>query len=708
MISEYSVPPFINKGYYVPLVLSNGVDFCQLDFSGSMSWEEQIKGYLSYWYKKGRPNSADPLGIIKVIYKYLSPRGSIESGQFSQHFDPKTAHLYTHLEFFRFELEVETWLSDDHTLVEMLHIVKAEDSEAGLRFALYCAERCYTGKLIDVLKASKGQIETLVNDNGLPYIAYNYGNEFRGLAVSNIRVLKGSARRIKHRIYKETSTGETNIVLAGVQTGDIILRATTVIDSLDTPNFENDAWRTNSHYLNDYQTCSEIHKQKWKEYQNSSTFSCPLHHIERLFYTSLYVCKASLHPNGSTVSALAIPNNHGMGTYWDVWFTHRALLATNHVKEAEGIVNFWKASYHQARRWAKEKYGVGGARFGWVLKYDGTSFDGEQIHNNIIPLINIWDQYLFTMNKKILEDSYNLMEDSIRFIIEYALKKNGGKPYLKELICIDESSVKQKNELITVVITLRGLSIIKKTSEVLGREVSQDLLEAEDSLHTILDSLHMKDGHYAPYLNGEVGGWVIPLAFIHSPNLESFTLNIDLALKECKEEYGLGIGHSKSRVATMPWSEGIFAWSMVRNSDSRAIDYWMNMMRFTNFHGGFAESLFPYGEPSRDWFVAAHGCYLIVLCEILVQMKDNTMRIMPLGMDALPFKKFRVKNLLLEGAWRFSEELSLSGTLLYEITNLMQQKRSLDIVMPDGKRNTILLEGHTSFKGQFLKNYKRT
>ena len=47
--------PFIRAGYYVPMVLANGVDFLQLDFSGSMTFKDHIKGYISGFVATVKP-----------------------------------------------------------------------------------------------------------------------------------------------------------------------------------------------------------------------------------------------------------------------------------------------------------------------------------------------------------------------------------------------------------------------------------------------------------------------------------------------------------------------------------------------------------------------------------------------------------------------------------------------------------------------------
>jgi hypothetical protein len=696
----YAKPPFISKGYYVPVVLSNGVDFCQLDFSGSMSWEEHIKGYVSYWYKKGRPAASDPMGIVKLIYWYISEQGPVQIGDFSQRFDPLTAKLLTTVSAYKFEMQIETFLTEDHTLVELFRITKCEEKGAKLRLALYFARKTYTNKLLNTLDPVAKQIEVLRDKAGTPFFRYSYGDEFEGVGVSSLKVLKGNAKKDSPAPFQEVGERETNLVVSGLKKGDVFYRATSVVDNMDCPDFEEAAWKINRKYMKmSWKDIEASHGKTWRSYHGHSSFECPDEDISRQFALSLTVCKSALHPDGSTVSALEIPNNHEMGTYWDIWFSHRALLNANRVEEAMRIVEFWDSSYPGALAQAKNKYSVNGARFAWVLGANGLPMsDGHQIHNNIIPLINIWDQYCFTMDRAIIGKRFKMMEDCVRFVIEFALKQSDCGPYLKELISIDESGKKKRNELLTAIITLRGIEILKAAAALLSRPVSDDILNADPALRDVLKSLETKQG-YAPYEGGGSGSWGNVVPFIHSPDKRKFSKSIDFALAGCEEAYGLNVGRtSRMRCATFPWVEGIFAWAMLRNNDRRAKKYFLNMQRFTNFHGGFAEHIWIHGEPSREWFVAAHGVFVVALTEFIAQMREGVLVALPLGIKSLPFKSFKVANIRLEGAWLLSAELSSGGELTVEIRNGLAQKRTLELLFPVGNLKTFKMNSKACLK----------
>jgi hypothetical protein len=707
---QLDTPALPGKGYYVPMVLGNGVDFCPLDFSGSMSWEEHIKGYVSYWYKKGRPALADPLGIVKVIHNYIADQGPVQYGEFAQRFDPLTAQLHTTVSAYKFAMDVRTLLTDDHTLIERFTITTCEGAVPKLRLALYFAERTYTNKPLRTLTTANRQIAILRDKDGIPFFTYKHGDDFRGIGISSFRVLKGNAKKSASEIFPETGESEINLMVGGLKKGDVLLRVTTVADSLDSPDFEEMVRKTNRNYLamswNDIETA---HGTAWKRYHRRSRFACDNPAITRQFDLSLYVCKAALHPDGSTVTALAIPNNHAMGTYWDVWFSHRALLSANRIDEAMRIVRFWDLAYPGARALAKKRYAIRGARFAWILGAGGRPLgDADEIYNNIIPVLNIWDQYQFTMDRSILVKRFALLEDCVRFIIGYALKKGRQGYFLKKLIGPEESGKQKKNELLTTVMTLRGIEILKGAGAVLSCPVSADIADAEPALREILRSLETRRG-YAPYEAGEVGSWSNVLASLHLPPSERLRKNMDFALGGCQERWGLNIGRAtRMRCASFPWVEGIFSWAMLKSGDRRARDYFLNMLRFTNFHGGIAEYIFCYGEPSRDWYVAAHGMFQVALSAFLIRSEGvDSVRLFPVGYDRLPFGGMTADKFRSEGAWLFSIDPASHGMLSITIKNELNEARCLRVHVPGGGCKIYAFEPRQEIRDRFQQKKRR-
>jgi len=688
-------PPFIQRGYYVPLVLSNGVDFCQVDITGSCAFKDHIKGYGSFWYKKGRPNQSDPIALTRPYYAFKSDRGRVEAGDFSQNFDPLTGRLHTKISMYQLEMLIETFLTDDHTLIEKYKILKSTGKKGELLFFLLFYNHSYTGKPYSIIPQSEKNLTCFLKD-GIPAFLYQYGEKedlFRGQGMMGIRKIVGNPWIVPFQEGKYL----LRITVDRLRKGNDFARIITLVDDRDAADWKRECERIHAFYMTArWRDVESNNIRAWKQFSERSSFTCDEPDITDQFDTSLYVCKASLHPNGSSVSALAHPNSHGMGTYWDIWYVHSALLRTNRLEEAGKIINFWQKVFPDGKRFAKNYYKVRGARFEWTYKYNGTPHGhSEQVHSNILPGLMVWEHYLYTQDRELLKQNYRIILESVLFLIDYAMRKDSrGKYFLRELISSDESDTKKRNELLTAIGIKKGIQIARLAAGVLGEKVPDDILDAEKPIEKILNSLK-KNGIFLLDENADTGTWATIWAYIHFPDSKVFPKALDYALEGCREPYGLGIGMtSRMRCATFPWVEGIFAWAMARNGDRRAYEYLRMTNRYTNFYGGMPEYVWLHGEPSRDWFVAAHGVFLTVLCELIVVMKGDTLEVLPLGVESLPWKSVKVERFRVENGILVSFEFN---------------RDSIELILHNDAsgEKSFVIEGPNFFERVALKSRKR-
>ena len=101
--------------------------------------------------------------------------------------------------------------------------------------------------------------------------------------------------------------------------------------------------------------------------------------------------------------------------------------------------------------------------------------------------------------------------------------------------------------------------------------------------------------------------------------------------------------------------------------------------------------MWDYGEPSREWFVAAHGLFVAALCEFIVQARGEALAILPLGVAALPFRTFRAEDFRAEGGWLVSAALS-RGALTLRIRNPLAARRTLPLIFPGGRTHELDFE----------------
>ena len=670
-------PEFIRRGYYTLPVLANGVDFCMLDPSGSMAFKDHIKGYYSFWFKRGRPHAADPIGLVKLRYSFLSDKGRVEPGWFDQRLDMHAGRLLTRLKFYQLQLDVEAFLTDDHTLIERYRVRKCSARNGAFRFEQTFPKVTYTFKPVRSLGGLRGRIH-VSSEGRRALFHYRYsgeGGSFAGIGITGIRMEGGGGVAGAVQLVQQAVEPESSMTISHLRTGATFLRVTTLMDDQDSPAWETEAQRVHAHYMaRDFANVRRDHAKQWREYSGRSSFECSNAAVTQGFDISLAVCRMGQHPSGSIATQLAVPCNHGMGTYWDAWFVGAGLLRTNHVAEARRLVDFWRSVYPRARRLARSRK-VRGARFPWVLREDGkpwayTPKDDLQIHNNVAPAINIFEQSLYTGDRQLLADSLPLIQDSVRFIVDFALRKDArGRWHLMELAGVDESGKLKRDELTAAAIARRGLRMIREAAALTGLEPDADLLACEPRLDEVLRRLWVR-GVWRSYEGADGGGMATPSAFIHLPDPRRFRRAIDDALRRCREPYGLGGGESsRMRCATFPWVEGQFAWSMARNDDPRAFRLLEGMLQYVNFFGGFPEYHWLHGEPSRDWFIGAHGVYLAALADLCLQRRDGQLCILPLGLRHMPWREGAFRRFRASGGLLADAEWSRPGTVQATVCN---------------------------------------
>ena len=536
---------------------------------------------MSYWYKKERPFGPDPFGIVKLGYTLISSKGPVEIGDFQQHFDPSSGKLFSRVSMYQLTLEVESLLTDDHTLSETFRIVEFPCPDAVFQCWLQFPVRTYSDKPLAAFAGIPGGLNVMPEEEE-PAFEYHYrdrNGDFAGKGWSSVKILSGRGR-VTHRIVNAAAP-EIQTSICGLAEGDRLVRITTVRDSRDSAEWQDPMPHRRS--CERVRTAAQEPNSRTRV-SSASSFSCDVAEITRQFELSLYVVRASLHPGGSSVSCLAIPNGHSMGTYWDVWYTFTALIRTDRLAEARRIADFWRAAYPEARRVARDDYGLAGARFEWVLHSDGTPvYYSDQIHNNLIPVFILWEDARMRDDDCALADSFPLMRDAILFVIRYALKRDeDGKWYLRALTAVDESLQKKENELLTVVAAGKAMDLLAEAAQRLGIAVEPEIAAARTAFRSILATLKTARG-YDAYQGADLHTWASIIACIHYPEPENFSQALEYALAGCRESHGLGMGrNSRMRCATWPWVEGIFAWAMARNRDSRVFEYLNMMNRYTD------------------------------------------------------------------------------------------------------------------------------
>ena len=181
----------INNVYH-PFVLSNGTDFCQIDFNGSMGFKYLMNGYASYWYKKGRPYNWDPFGIVKPGYLFLSDKGIVQ-GDYKQSYDYQKGVLKTRISAYQLEMEIQSFLTEDHTYIEQYNILQYPSQQAEMYLDLSFPCKSYSNNPLHVMAMPPGEITPFIDDEicGFKYVYDDKEQYFAGEGKSFISVLNG-------------------------------------------------------------------------------------------------------------------------------------------------------------------------------------------------------------------------------------------------------------------------------------------------------------------------------------------------------------------------------------------------------------------------------------------------------------------------------------------------------------------------------------
>ena len=115
-----------------------------------------------------------------------------------------------------------------------------------------------------------------------------------------------------------------------------------------------------------------------------------------------------------------------------------------------------------------------------------------------------------------------------------------------------------------------------------------------------------------------------------------------------------------------------------------------HMLDYANFHGGIPEYVWEHGEPSREWYVAAHGVFLAAFNKIIVRVDGDNLTIFPVGDDADWLKTIHVENLRLPGALLLSLERENGGECRIEIENCANIERTLSVRLFCGGNEVIM------------------
>lgn len=669
--------PSSNKPYY-PLVLGNGTDLVPIDLTGSQAWRTQIEGFSPFWLKQERhQNASQLLPLLRFRYAAIGSDNVLGLPRSQQYFDSRNATIHTQVQFKGAQIEIETFLTDDHLLVEHYRIAQLEHEDFRLVFIL---DRTAPPDIMMQLPDLSSPLKYMATDHQI-HVRYinKIGTDFQGVAQMGVSIQKGAdhidtTALARHSIHKVTNQECGLLLVKGCRCGDELTRYGLLLDSLDTDDWQQTASQTMQRAVNgSYDQIRKTHRNIWQSYSDASGIDiqgedelCELNRY------NLYLFRAAQHPKGPHPTG--IPLGHGTRYFWDHWFCQNAQLRANHVDSAKRSAYFYRDILPIALQYAQQ-HNVSGAYYPWMLHTDGIGKHTGQIHNHAVITMLCWDCYVFTGDKNLLNKLYPIMLQAMTYLVENVLQEGDEGFSVRPVRAVDESDYLRENPSWTTAAIFKGLQILSQSANILRKPLDIKYPKMISDLYKVLLGNYKDHVLYPDPRHDEVThGSLLPFRILFDlPDLQQ-TLR-----QTAHSEYGLipGTTGNGAAMRVFTWIEGWMAEIHALRGDCRALKHLRNLASFTNCFGGIPEIIWQSGTRTRHNFLATHGCFSNALSSMMARADQNAIYILSCFPDQ--WKDIQVRNVRVEGGLLVSYHVHDSQFVNLQIENTSPTKQIFEV-----------------------------
>lgn len=655
--------PVIVKPYF-PCLLGNGVDAILLDYSGSMSCDsghlhmEQHQGAICAWYK------ATHRGISKVIPPLLQSTYTLftlggktwydaggetwEVGEYDQQFDALRGILRTTVQASEFRLEVTSFITSGHVLVERYRILAAPDKPCAVGLNLTPPMVHWSNGLYDL--------------RGTMRHAFRADPEARTIRC-NLEVggVRGRAALYVDAPVSAQSDyrGGKRLVVDDVAPGREFTKFVVLLDERDDPDYRVAIDRALDEVRAlGYEEVLRRHEREALAFSGLSSVTLPDPWLTHVYNSALYNIRAHQNPYTGLISLGNYPQLWGGGICdaIDVFYPHKALLSANRLGPAEEAVAGYLEILPLARHYA-EQLGHQGAFLPWFMTYEGEATDFShpldlpnlQKSNNGAAVMQAWDLYDYTRDEAMLRRHWPVIRDISTFLVSSLVEWHGSEARIREGTGADEV-VDRANDSLTLIVTMKAIEAMVQGARILGEGIDPVYLDLPASLRRGLQR-NFRGDVLMPYL-GATG--------ITSTILYSYLLNLPEGLPSGSVEAGLrgegkwGLTNPHNyRNLVWPWAEAKAAAVLAHLGDERAHRYLQRAARFTSELGAMPEKI----RPDRFWigfyYTTCAGAYAWALNSMLANARGDRVQVLagaPVEWSDLAFENLRVQPGLLVSA----------------------------------------------------------
>ncbi len=688
---------------YFPVILANGVDAVTIGPVGTALSRHDISSMTLPnasslgWFKTDRKHFASDTSYGSSLC-LADPRTFLFLGdeQFmplktDQVFDPRTATVTTTFGLFSnrdtgsVRVEVKTFLTDDHLLVERFRILEAPAMPVHLEFSLAMPFDSGSCDMDPPVQARSIRSAPLKRAGGLQYSYRLCGYQGIGATWHD-----GAAPVIK----TVGKNGSRRVVSAVLQAGASLTHYVAVLDNKDAGDPRRAlAALVNKVRAEGYTGIYREHVANWRAYFRRSSVRLPARDLRHLYDTSLYVLRSVQDRRTGFMPMGIVPFHFQNAMFWDSWFASMAWLGCNRQAEARGMSAFWKRRLPEARAVARQLK-CGGARFAWTSNREHFCRDKAtvvQFHNNAVVALQVAQVWRATGDANFLREHLPVMEEALQFLFDRLVRVQGGDVALLACAGPDESVLDQKRmDTWTCAVIIKTIDEYLAAIRTLGCPPFQNILpRLRRMLWTALNRNVDRRGVLQSFEGGAHPHWgsLIFTLFPEHPARRRTLRALSMYDRELDGYNSHGIIHYPERVFT--WTEYWVARIQAEAGERTAWERLQKNVKFTNMFGGMPERIYMHGELFKNWFMTSHAACLWAVHALLLHRDGDNLRVL----TGLPedWKTAAFDNLTTADGLRVSAAMKNGRLTRLEIINDHAEARRIRLHAPGIKAPPFML-----------------
>jgi hypothetical protein len=598
---EKILPP-ASKPYF-PMILANGSDVVLVDYSGSMHcdsghchMEQHMDTHCGWQKTSHREKNRRLVSVAFFPYRVMRPDDDVyEVGWFDQKFDPRTATLVTEARTHILHLRITCFLMDGQPLYAERMEVLWIDPEAQPKIALMAKQM-----------APPGTGEVSFGSDGNGQVTGQYS---RDEVVGSLRMaVKAEGKEIKD--ISQPHSGYLEV--RDLKPGDVIDRFVTMQDTSHTEHPEGDCSKTIDQALAEgFERLHEDHANAWQSYHANTQVVLPDPALDYHYRLSLYLMRASQHPNGFvTHGVYDVLWGGGAACTWDIMMFQRAWASGNQKGSAQALIDFYQhGATPYAREYAKQ-LDRPGVNYPWFMNVFGRDlfFDnavdarGVQKWNMCCMALQFYDVFRFFGDVDDLRKRMPILKDTLDFLLAEIVVREDDRWYIGGIEGSDEN-IDRVNDTAHILSLVKALNDYQEGCRILELPENPDYAVAIERLSVgLAENYH--DGILYPWQDApEVSGTNATYYCLNVPEgINAKSLRVAHRLDA--GEWGLD-NNNGGRYPNLdwPWQEATVAIAFSSVDPKLAFRWLRHSLSVTDMHGFYPEKI----RPDGFWIFIGYG-----------------------------------------------------------------------------------------------------